>query len=211
MKAFKHVVNFIKKLLKGENVLIIRQGKESWEEQFKKGDWDRLREVQPNTEKLFLLMQQVWGSYEAPIRVLDVGCGNGGLARLIKDSNYEVAYVGGDISETALEEARKINPEGTYVAYDAEDPPENLGTYDFIVFNEVLFYIDPTQVLQAYRKFAHSNTAVCISVIRTWRSPFIWNRIRAHTQITKKATISSIKKDGKSKNVWDIALATFKE
>lgn len=199
---FSKVSNFLSRLLLGEDVVLVRQTKGQWERQYADGAWDRLKEGQPNTIELARLISEYARTRGMPVRVLDVGCGNGGLAHLIAD---KVDYTGIDISTLAIASARKVAPRGTFIACDAMSSNKNLGVFDAIVFNELLYYLDPRTLLPYYRTHADSNTLVYISVVRFWRSWFIWKRIRSVLRIGRLVTV----RHPISGQCWDIAIGHF--
>lgn len=199
---FARVLGFLSRLFFGEDVVLVRQTKEQWERQFADGTWDRLQEGQPNTAELARLISEYASTRGTPVRVLDVGCGNGGLARLLcKEPG--IAYTGIDISETALATARTVVPNAHFIAADAEHPPPGIGTFDVLVFNEVLYYMNPDRVLPRYRMYATVDARVFVSVVCFWRTPFIFRRIRRHLHIATRFRITDRSQQ------WDIATGHF--
>ena len=196
------LLGFLRRLFLGEDVVLVRQTKEQWERQFAAGTWDRLQEGQANTVEVARLISDCAHTKGGNIRVLDVGCGNGGLARLLSPEP-SIAYTGIDISETALVAARVVAPNGTFIVADAEQPPLNLGIFDILVFNEVLYYMNPNRVLQRYRTYAAPNAHVFVSVMRFWRTPFIFYRMRHYLRIEKRLRVAD------SSNQWDIVVGHF--
>jgi 2-polyprenyl-3-methyl-5-hydroxy-6-metoxy-1,4-benzoquinol methylase len=79
-----------------------------------------------------------------PTRVLDLGCGNGSLCRVIKDAGIQVE--GCDTSEEGVQQARAAHPDIPFFClsvYD-EPPSEWLGQFDIIVSTEVVEHLyDP--------------------------------------------------------------------
>lgn len=190
------------RVFRGEDVVFVQRTKEQWEHQFAAGKWDRLQENQPNTAELARLISEFAQAKGGPIRVLDVGCGNGGLARLLVGRS-DIAYTGIDISEAALGTARAAAPGFSFIAVDAEQPPPDMGTYDVLVFNEVLYYMNPDRVLPRYRIHAAPDARVFVSVIRFWRTPFIFHRIRRHLKIDGKFHVAD------ASDRWDIVVGHF--
>ena len=84
--------------------------------------------------------------------VLDVGCGQGVLARRLANSSYS-RYVGIDLSGSAISVAQQQPPErSSFFAADCEDysPTEQ---FDVIVFNEVLCCLhDPLRTVERYAR-----------------------------------------------------------
>lgn len=193
------IFGFLRRLLFGEDVTLVRRTKEQWERQFAAGTWDRLQEGQPNTIKLARLIRDYANAKNRRIRVLDVGCGNGGLARIIADT---VDYTGVDISTSAIASARKFAPHGTFIAGDAMNPDTNLGVFDAIVFSELLYYLDPRIIVPRYRIHMNPGAPMYISIARFWRSWFIWRRIRSMLHIERPETV----RHPISGQCWDIAI-----
>ena len=84
-------------------------------------------------------------------RVLDVGCGEGWLARALADAGASVHGVDG--SAGLIEAARTAGGGPTYetvtYAQAAADPPRLGGLYDAAVFNFALLDDDPSPILAA--------------------------------------------------------------
>lgn len=196
-------MSFLGRILRGEDVLLVPQTKEHWDSQFAAGTWDRLAERQPNTIEIARLISEHAEKKGFVMHVLDVGCGNGGLARLIA-RDERIAYAGTDISSVAIASAREAVPEALFIEGDVSSLPPDSDRYDIIVFNEVLYYMDPKTALPRYRAYAGPDTQVVISIISSWRSFFLWRRIRRFVRVSKFFTVV-----GYDKNRWDIATGTF--
>jgi 2-polyprenyl-3-methyl-5-hydroxy-6-metoxy-1,4-benzoquinol methylase len=190
---------FLSRIIHGEDVVLVSRTKGQWERQFAEGKWDRLKEGQANTTLIAELISDYARARGETIRVLDVGCGNGGLARLVANMPG-VDYTGIDLSETAIEAARAFVPKGTFLAADAEHPPEDLGVFDVLVFNEVFFYIDPDCVLPQYRSHVAPGAHVIVSVVRSWRTLFVFLRMRHALRIETRLRAAD------PEFRWDIAV-----
>lgn len=200
--VFGRIFGFMRRVLRGEDVVLVSQTKEQWEHQFADGKWDRLQTGQANTIKLADLIVNYADTKVEQMRVLDVGCGNGGLARLIADT---VDYTGIDISTLAIASAREVAPHGTFIAGDAMNPDKNLGVFDVIVFNELLYYLDPRIIVPRYRIHMNPGALIYISIVRFWRSWFIWRRIRSVLHIEHSVTV----RHPILGQCWDIATGHF--
>lgn len=191
---------FLRRIFRGEDVLLISQASEEWERQFAAHSWDRLQEGQANTVEIARRILADARTKGDRIRVLDIGCGNGGLARLIAHS---VDYTGIDVAPSAIASAREVAPEGTFIIGDATHPPQDLGVFDVLVFNEVLYYMNPSMLLPRYKGYGNSHARVYVSVVRFWRSWFLWRRIALQLRLTERAVVSD------ATHRWDIAAGHF--
>lgn len=202
MKNIRNVVCFLGKLLAGNDPLIIVQDTNQWDLQFEKGAWERLMSNQPNTEYIaeYILSRVAVGS---TLRVLDVGCGNGGLARILAPAHKGIEYVGTDISTVALRQASQNSPWATFLVADAVTPPPTVGEFDVIVFNEILYYTNPVIAIRTHTPYLRTEGTFVISIIRSWRSPFIWRRIKSLLTVNSKIEITSRKG---TQIVWDVVI-----
>jgi SAM-dependent methyltransferase len=74
-------------------------------------------------------------------RILDVGCGPGQFASLIKDSGFS-SYIGIDFSQAATDMARQRTPSFEFRTGDVRDPAVYAGLeFDAIVCTEVLEHV----------------------------------------------------------------------
>jgi len=183
----------------------VSQDTERWNRQYKTGTWDYLLADHPNTTYIADAVLQIGKAHESPLRVLDVGCGNGALSRLLASSFLTIKYTGYDVSPAAIDAARAAVPGAVFVVASADEPPEDLGTFDVIVFNEVLYYLNPERVLQMHKRYAGPETRVIVSIICSWRSPFLWHRIRSCLSLTQRSKIH----DPNRGNRFDIAIGSF--
>lgn len=89
----------------------------------------------------------------SPRRLLDVGCGSGYLASLIKTVHPGLSMDGADISETALARAAERFDRVWQVNLDASPLPAGSGEYDTVLCVEVLEHLyDPGQALAEIRR-----------------------------------------------------------
>lgn len=195
--------NILARLYRAEDVLLVHQSPEQWDEQFRKGRWSRLTHRQPNTALIagMVLDEAAQGS-----RVLDVGCGNGALARLVDNSAAKVEYKGIDFSERAIEQAKASSPQMIFLVMEAENPSFASEKFDLIVFNEVLYYVDPSKALPAYRPYAVEGAVVIVSMVCSWRSRTLWRRIEKELEtITTLRVVSP--QTGRS---WEVRRMRFR-
>lgn len=111
-----------------------------------------------------------WILRQLPRRVgsaLDVGCGSGGLARLLAGRAERVHGVDTDPAITAR--ARELTPTAVPVTYTVADAPAGLpdGPYDVLTCVAVLHHLPFTQALEAFRdRLAPGGTLVIVGVSR---------------------------------------------
>src|SRR5665213_955367 len=98
-------------------------------------------------------------------RVLDIGCANGHLARLLRARGCDVTGV--DINPTDLAEARDFCSEVYALDLDVVSLPEVLGDshFDVVIFGDVLGHLrDPARVLDDARHFLDEGAYVVASI-----------------------------------------------
>lgn len=77
--------------------------------------------------------------------VLDVGCGRGRLADLLKRSMPDVAYAGVDIGEAQIAATKLIRPDGEFYLSRLQDFAP-LREWDLVLASEVLMHIPPNDI-----------------------------------------------------------------
>jgi SAM-dependent methyltransferase len=74
--------------------------------------------------------------------MLEIGCGHGHVTASIAKALPAASVDGSDISETAILRARELFPDGRFYCRDIRDPNFELpGTYDVVIFNQMLWYV----------------------------------------------------------------------
>jgi 2-polyprenyl-3-methyl-5-hydroxy-6-metoxy-1,4-benzoquinol methylase len=104
-----------------------------------------------------------------PGRVLDVGCGEGWLARAVAPQGYSV--VGIDASPPLIERARELGGgEFRVLSYEALslDPQLAGGPYDVIVLNFALLSADVAQLLSALASRLAPRGVILIQTVHPW-------------------------------------------
>jgi 2-polyprenyl-3-methyl-5-hydroxy-6-metoxy-1,4-benzoquinol methylase len=124
----------------------IHATKEKWETQYARGWWDYLGQMDQ------LGRYSVIAGYCNYIKpggsILDLGCGEGILQEKMRAYGYS-RYVGVDLSAEAIAGASNRRDDKTsFIAADAETyKPEC--SFDVIVFNELLYYLqDPVGLMR---------------------------------------------------------------
>ena len=90
--------------------------------------------------------------------ILDVGCGFGTLLDIIP-RKWERGYVGIDFSQEAIKQAkhRHLKYTGAQFINVSVEAFRAASNYDAIVFNEVLYYVNLTEVLPRYASYLTTN------------------------------------------------------
>jgi SAM-dependent methyltransferase len=81
-------------------------------------------------------------------RILDVGCGTGGFAKLLLEHNLVDFYVGVDVNDIF----RINDPRALFIVADGRNPPLS-GFFDCVFFINSIFYIGVNH-LDTYAKYA---------------------------------------------------------
>ena len=179
------VARAIESLVGGHSV----PSRESWEAQYREGYWSRLNLGGEHGHYAVIL------SYAIQLRpdasVLDVGCGEGILWRLLKQFGYG-RYAGIDISETAIRKCKSFAEEKTsFVACDAEDYVPDT-TFDLIIFNESLYYFrDPMNALKRYARYLAPKGIFVISLFDFIRTRAIRRRVKEVFSLLDETVVSN--------------------
>lgn len=107
-----------------------------------------------------------------PRRLLDVGCGSGYLAKLLKMRVPELVVHGIDISSVALQRARRYLDQVWQVDLDRADLPAPAEHYDTVACVEVLEHLyDPDHALQEIARVLvpGGNAVVTVPNLAYWR------------------------------------------
>jgi SAM-dependent methyltransferase len=168
MSSIPRAFRLFLRLLKGEDIFIAERTPRDWDAQYKRGKWDYLLEEIPSNAKRLV---EMIGEMPIPRRVLDVGCGNGGLYFALKQKGAAVDYVGIDYSSEAILQAKATFPEATFFVGDATAPKEEWGKdFSVIVFNEVLYYVPALATLEKYDPLLMKGGKHVVSMYRAWRT-----------------------------------------
>jgi ubiquinone/menaquinone biosynthesis C-methylase UbiE len=86
-------------------------------------------------------------------KVLDVGCGAGGISRAIKSYRPDLEVYGVDVSREAISEAQKNAGGVSFLQGDINKLPFGKGSFDAVVIFDVLEHLDkPSVALDEVRK-----------------------------------------------------------
>lgn len=139
-------------------------------------------------------------------RVLDVGCGVGLLpARLGADALSE--YVGIDPSIVAVEEGRSRDfPKTSFVV--GELPTPDMGKFDVIVLNEMIYYVDDIpRLLESVRYHLVQDGWLLTSVLRHPGAIALDRQLGAEFREVEALMVS---RETKPKNAWRVVCHTHR-
>lgn len=191
-KKIQKIISFAKRLLRGDDVLSVPSPKEKWEQQFAKGYWDFLLNLPYNISVTAMMLQKQAEQIERPLKILDVGCGNGALARSL--AGVSIEYWGTDISQTALDQARELYPEGTYICKSMDEDPSLIEKFDIIVFSEVLLYGNYRDIIRLHKPYLKEDGKILVSLYDTWRTKLIWRHIKSQLTVEESVYVKNEKK-----------------
>jgi trans-aconitate methyltransferase len=135
-------------------------------------------------------VRQMVAALKGAAAILDVGCGNGTLARALKNAGFPGTYLGVDLSEGLLEAARQAlgTPEqGAYTFQQADlsapNWPQSLPQqqYEALVSFAVLHHLPGDDLrlrtAQAFRSLVGPRALVAVSVWQWQNSPRLAKRV----------------------------------
>ena len=117
----------------------LHRNRSLWEREYEEGVWDRLQSLSE------LSRYSVIAGYLHHVgrhsRILDIGCGGGALAANL--GGFDGFYVGCDLARPAIMKAVAAEPpRAGFVVADAADLPFSAGSFDVVICNEMLNYLD---------------------------------------------------------------------
>lgn len=170
-RIFFGIRNLGKNIFLGRDPLVARRTMEQWDAQFRGGKWDYLvTGITPNTRRLVEIIENI----PSPRKVLDIGCGNGGLYFALKEKMVDVVYVGVDYSTEGITQARLRFPDVAFFVGDATEPDSSWGKdFNVVVFNEVLYYVPALRTIEQSLPLLSPRGHMVVSMYRSWRTILI--------------------------------------
>lgn len=150
----------------------------TWDAQYREGRWDGLPAETERHAHVAALVRRL--APASPL-VLDVGCGQGALARHLRGGG-DARYVGLDLSGEAITRAAlEAGPGETFHAFDVEAGAPafvEAGTVDAAVFSEVLYYLeDPARTLGLFAPLLAPNGFFVLSLWKPARHKALLRRL----------------------------------
>lgn len=99
----------------------------------------------------------------APVRIVDLGCGEGIVARSVTDRLPDAEYLGVDASAKAVAVARSLNPSLEFTVGDVLDDPLRPGWADLAMSLEVLEHLaDPDSAVARILQWTRRDAVVSV-------------------------------------------------
>lgn len=169
-----------------------------WESRYKLDGLDYLKELDELAR--YSIISGYFRHFKRGGSVLDLGCGEGILQEKI-GSGYYSRYLGVDISSEAIKRAStKSDHKTAFMRFDISKYVSQ-ESFDAIVFNEVLYYLDdPLDTVDRYSKYLNNDGILIISMYVdkyfTKRTSAVWEKIGKHysevdmVEVTNKSGVS---------------------
>jgi SAM-dependent methyltransferase len=175
----------------------IMAGAEAWDKDYRAGRWDHLDD---EVARHMLVVSKIITGRTTRPRVLDAGCGAGGLARLLAAHGYE-ALVGFDFAPSAIETARALNlPNARFLVGDIRtwDTEEY---FDVVVLADVVYLVDhPRDYLNRATRWLKPDGVIIIVIFRSRGSARSW----ANLEQSDLEVVDSISVRNARDQIWDI-------
>jgi 2-polyprenyl-6-hydroxyphenyl methylase/3-demethylubiquinone-9 3-methyltransferase len=137
--------------------------------------------------------------------VLDLGCGNGVLAKYIRALS-SARLVAVDYSQQGIDQAvARAIPDCEFVCADIRtfQPSE---AYSLIVFNESLYYLkDGADILRSYSRYLLPDGVYLISMFRTPLTKRAWRKVG---EFGGKVLHENIIEDAKTRHQWVVRVVS---
>jgi len=129
------------------------------------GEWSRLE------DKLTYNVIRPQLRAEEPNRLLDLGCGTGVIASLLKEREHSFVYLGVDISPQMLKIARRKHPDLEFRQVDVDElSPDLVEHYNIVIgLNGLLSYsFDAAELIRDLLNSMSGNTRFSLSFYGRW-------------------------------------------
>lgn len=116
------------------------------------------------------LLKQAEAALNRPLKILDLGCGEGHITQLMLDEFSTAEVTGLDYAVTAIESAHKHFPEIDFCVGDAYEGPFAREYFDVVVCNNLWEHVpDPMHLLREMEKFLKPGGYIIMSTPSRYR------------------------------------------
>lgn len=177
------------------------KSKEQWDHQYSSGLWDRF-ESTGELPRYMVLLGYISMFPNAP-RILDVGCGNGRLAKLLQDFSVRFSsYTGIDLSSEAVAAIDLESRDRMDFEVADFDTWQTTRAFDVIVFNETLYYAQhPETTLERYLSLLSADGAIIVSMCRSDTRHLIWKKLDGLLRFPAQTTLET-----EGGTIWDVRM-----
>lgn len=156
--------------------------KRLWDRDFSRGKWDFIDNTAGDCVYSHLEKHAQGGD------ILDLGCGPGNTANELASGAYR-SYIGVDISEVALEKARKRTQENSRADKNGFVRSDFLGyeptqEFDVILFRESLYHVPYGQVMAILEKYSKHLKKNGVFIVRLYAADIPTGKIKY--RVTRK-------------------------
>ncbi len=152
-----------------------------WDSEYASGRWDYFNE--PLESSRYEAILYFTGKYLNKGKILEIGCGEGILQARMPRESYS-KFLGIDISKVAIRKAARLIDRSTDYRYGDMEKYTPPGTFDVIIFNEVLYYSDdPIRLMARYARYLEPQGLVISSCFQTANSLQIMQDVEKHYKV----------------------------
>jgi len=162
--------------------------KESWDAEYARGKWAYMNSLAELSR--YAVLAGFIHFMPKPARVLELGCGDGALARTLSKDRI-ASFLGVDISSEAIRQATG-NSDSSYrfIAADIERWQPD-GKFDVILFNEVLYYLrDPLETAERYVPWLEQGGRFMVCMVEHEFNASIWKKLETRFDTLHKVSVA---------------------
>lgn len=120
-------------------------------------------------------------------KILDIGCGNGGLCKELAENGFET--YGLDCSVEAIDNAKRNDKKTQYFAMDASELPFQNNFFDFVIIKAVFTVIPDSDVRnrimdEVYRVTQKGGLVYIADFAQTWWNSLYYQRYKDNFSVT---------------------------
>jgi 2-polyprenyl-3-methyl-5-hydroxy-6-metoxy-1,4-benzoquinol methylase len=189
--------------IKSEENQWLFQSEAKWDREWKSGEWNYLEKVAVERSRIAVIGGVLVQMYSSPnASVLDIGCGEGPIADFLT-SSQKTKYVGVDISNEAIHNAKKLRPPPLKFVHATAHRFLPKNKFDVIIFSDVLYYVEYEKVLNQYIGYLNPDGIIIISIFfqadqKIGRYENIFQYARTTMTKLDEMDVSGFTKKGKS-------------